>query len=97
MVHAQDKRFLAILPFTNSGGPEYAWIERGIEEILYDKLGNVEAVKLYERETILRILKTVGIQSEADISARSAFAVGKETGVDVLIAGTYAVSGGKWG
>lgn len=96
-LYAQDKRFLAILPFTNSGDPEYAWIERGIEEILYDKLGNVEAVKLYERETILRVLRTVGIQAESDISTRSAFAVGKETGVDVLIAGTYAVAGGKLG
>ena len=96
-LHAQDKRFLAILPFTNNGDPAYAWIERGIEEILYDKLGNVEAVKLYERETILRVLKTVGIQTESDVSTRSAFAVGKETGVDVLIAGTYAVSGGKLG
>ena len=94
---SQDRRFLAILPFSNSGGPEYDWIERGIEEILYDKLGSVEAVKLYERETILRVLKEVGIQSEADITARNAFGVGKETGVDVLIAGTYAVVGENLG
>ncbi|OGB60297.1 MAG: hypothetical protein A2Y94_02165 [Caldithrix sp. RBG_13_44_9] len=96
-VFSQDKRFLAILPFSNNGSLEYGWIERGIEEILYDKLGTVEAVKLYERETILRVLKDVGIQSEADITTRNAFGVGKETGVDVLISGTYAVVGGNLG
>jgi tetratricopeptide (TPR) repeat protein len=96
-VFSQDQRFIAILPFSNNGSPEYSWIERGIEEILYDKLGTVEVVKLYERETILRVLKEVGIQSEADITARNAFGVGKETGVDVLISGTYAVVGGNLG
>ncbi len=96
-VQAQGQRYLAILPFSNSGDQEYDWIARGIEEVLYEKMGNLQAVKVYERETILRILKEVGIQNESDITVRNAFAVGKETGVDVLIVGSYAVSGGNLG
>jgi tetratricopeptide (TPR) repeat protein len=96
-VQAQGERYLAVLPFANSGDPEYDWIARGIEEILYEKMGNLQAVKVYERETILKLLKEVGIQTEADITVRNAFAVGKETGVDVLIVGSYAVSGGNLG
>ncbi len=95
--YSQERRFLAILPFSNSGSAEYSWVARGIEEVLYDKMGNLEIVKVYERETILGILKDVGIQTESDISVRNAFGVGKETGVDVLIVGSYAVSGGNLG
>jgi superkiller protein 3 len=95
--NAQGRRFLAILPFSNSGSADYTWISRGIEEILFDKLGNLEAVQVYERETIMRVLREVGIESEGDITVRKAFTVGKVTGVDVLIAGSYAVIGGNLG
>lgn len=45
----------------------------------------------------MRVLREVGIESEADITVRKAFTVGKVTGVDVLIAGSYAVIGGNLG
>lgn len=96
-IFAQGQRFVAILPFSNTGGPEHAWIARGIEEILYEKMENLEALNVYERETIMNVLRDVGISSESDITVRNAFAVGKETGVDVLIVGSYAVSGSKLG
>ena len=92
-VNAQGKRFLAVLPFSNTGSEEYAWISRGIEEILYEKLNNLDVVKVYERETIMGVLRDVGIATESDITVRKAFSVGKETGVDVLIVGSYAMSG----
>ena len=96
-VNAQGKRFLAVLPFSNTGSEEYAWISRGIEEILYEKLDNLDAVQVYERETIMRVLRDVGIETESDITVRKAFTVGKETGVDVLIVGSYAMSGSTLG
>jgi tetratricopeptide (TPR) repeat protein len=88
-----QQRFIAILPFTNNGSLEFTWVERGIEEILYDKMSDLQTLKVFERETILHILQENGIQSESDINIRKAFSIGKETGVDILITGSYGISG----
>ncbi len=88
-----QQRFFAILPFTNNGTAEHSWVARGIEEVLYDKMTDLQYVKVFERETIIRILREAGIQKESDITIRKAFSIGKETGVDVLISGSYGVSG----
>jgi tetratricopeptide (TPR) repeat protein len=90
---AQGKRFVAILPFPNTGSSEFQWVSRGIEEILYDKLENLSSIHVFEKETLVRILNENGIKSESDLTVRKAFAVGKDTGADVLIAGSYEVSG----
>jgi tetratricopeptide (TPR) repeat protein len=84
---------VAILPFSNNGSAEHTWVARGIEEILYDKMTNLQTLKVFERETILRIVREVGINTESDITVRKAFTIGKDTGVDVLIVGSYVVSG----
>jgi len=95
LLHSQEKRLIAILPFTNGGSQEHAWVARGIEEILYDKLSNLRPVNVFEKETLLRILAKKKINSLSDLNARKAFSIGKETGADVLIAGSYKVVSGK--
>jgi tetratricopeptide (TPR) repeat protein len=90
---AQDKRFVAILPFPNTGSVDFDWVSRGIEEILYDKLENLSIIQVFEKETLVRILNENGVKSESDLTVRKAFAVGKDTGADVLIAGSYEVNG----
>jgi hypothetical protein len=38
-VYGQSRRVIGIIPFGNkNGNARYAWLTRGIEEILYDKL-----------------------------------------------------------
>ena len=92
-VLAQDKRFIAILPFTNTGSAESNWVARGIEEILYDKFTNLHSATVFEKETLDRILLKNGIRKASDLTVRNAFLVGKETGVDVLLTGDYLVMG----
>lgn len=90
---AQQKRFIAILPFTNTGSGEYDWVARGIEEILYDKFSNLHAITVFEKETFDRILRKNNVHTLDDLTLRTAFKLGKETDTDVLIAGAYKVSG----
>ncbi len=92
---AQQERFIAILPFTNTGSAQYDWVARGIEEILYDKFSNLNSVQVFEKVTLDRILKNRNIRKESDLTVRKAFALGKETGVDVLLTGNYQSSGNK--
>jgi len=93
LLSAQEKRILAILPFTNMGSSETDWIARGIEEILYNKFSNLQNVTIYEKETLKRILTKNKIQSQTDLTIRKAFALGKETGTDVLLTGYYKSDG----
>lgn len=92
-VFAQEKRFIAILPFQNTGSGTGDWVARGIEEVLYDKLSNVSGVEIFEKETLSRILQKQGIRSMKNLSTKQAFLIGKETGVDVLLGGSYRLAG----
>jgi tetratricopeptide (TPR) repeat protein len=92
LLSAQDKRIIAILPFTNTSTTEADWVGRGIEEILYDKMNNLENVVVFEKETITRVLNDNDIRTQKDVTVRKAFSIGKETGVDVLLTGEYQVN-----
>ena len=86
---AQQNRFIAIMPFSNSGDTQYDWLSRGIEEILYDKFSNIGTVTVFEKETFDRVLRSAQVYRYSDLTIRNAFLLGKETGVDVLVAGSY--------
>ncbi|MCB0311666.1 MAG: tetratricopeptide repeat protein [Calditrichaeota bacterium] len=91
--HGQTNRMIGILSFTNEGPSGYQWVARGIEELLYDKLAGVSGVSVYEKETLTRILEKSGIKSSATVDAKSAFSIGKATGIQVLFLGSYQADG----
>ncbi len=91
--HAQSARVVGVIPFENEGGSRYDWVAQGIEEILYDKLSKMSALSVYEKETLVRILKKQGIKNSASLDAKTAFSVGKATSIEVLYAGDYKVTG----
>jgi len=94
VLHAQEKRIIAIIPFENKGTSRFDWVKRGIEEILYDKFANINELTIYEKETLNRNLKKLNIKTSADISRRNAFTLGKFTGVEIIVAGDYQVKSG---
>ena len=89
----QSGRVIAVLPFNNLSSAEYAWVSRGIEEILYDKFNEVSGVSVFERETLFRNLRELSINSDADVDSRKAFSLGKKTGVETVVLGHYRVNG----
>ncbi len=90
---AKENRVVAIVPFSNQGTADQAWMARGIEEILYDKLFNLHSITGFEKETLDRILRAEGVRTSSDLTVRKAFAIGRETGADVIFAGSYLVNG----
>ncbi len=92
---AQEQRLVVILPFENEGSATYNWVSRGIEEILYDKISDVSALQSFEKETLLRILKKLKVNGMSELTVKKAFAIGKETGADVILAGAYKVTGDR--
>ena len=92
---AQEQRLVAILPFDNEGSSAYDWVSRGIEEILYNKVSDLSPLQAFEKETLTRILKKLQVTHTAEISVKKAFAIGKETGADVIITGAYKVTGDR--
>lgn len=88
---SQTKRVLGILDFDNESSAEYDWVSNGIEQILYDKFKEINSFAVYEQETLSNILKKRGITSSKQIAAREAFSIGKETGTEVLVLGSYRV------
>jgi len=93
---AQAKRVVGILEFTNESSSEYGWVSKGIEQILYDKLKEIDAISIYEEETLSHVLKKFNLKSSKDIGPRQAFSIAKETGIGVLIQGNYRVSNDKF-
>jgi tetratricopeptide (TPR) repeat protein len=91
-IFPQNKRVAGIFNFDNESSAKYDWVSRGIEEILYDKLNMIYSISLYERETLTRVTKKLEINSSKDISARQAFTIGKETGIEVIYLGNYRVT-----
>ena len=88
----QQERNVGILPFHNTNGSD-SWIGKGIEEYLYDKLNGISSLSVYERETLERILVRSKISSAKDVDTKTAFSVGKSTGIEVLFGGDFAQSG----
>lgn len=88
---SQSKRVLGILDFNNESSAEYAWVSKGIEQILYDKFKEISAFSVYEKETLSNILEKRNIKSSKQIATREAFSIGKETGIEVLVLGNYRV------
>ncbi|MFZ0389762.1 MAG: tetratricopeptide repeat protein [Calditrichia bacterium] len=90
---AQETRLFAVLPFENQGRQNEKWIKRGIEEILYDKLNQLEQVEVFEQVTMDRILKEEGMTPSSELPYNRVFQLGKQTGADVLISGSYQLNG----
>lgn len=92
---SQARRMVGVFKFDNEGSPEQDWVARGIEEILYEKLKQVNSLTVYERETLHRISAKLDVHSSKEITPRKAFQIGKETGIEVIFMGNYRVNNGR--
>lgn len=87
----QSGRTIGILPFRNEGASRYDWMGYGIDQVLYTKLAEISALTVYEKQTLKTILSQSDIDLSRGMDPRKAFSIGKATGIEVLILGTYRV------
>ena len=89
---AQQQRNVGILPFYNNSGKNAEWLSKGIEYYLYNKLPELSALSVYEQETLNRQLKAMNFSAKKTLEAKTAFSVGKETGIEVIYTGDYSLN-----
>ncbi|RMF59822.1 MAG: tetratricopeptide repeat protein [Calditrichaeota bacterium] len=94
-LYPQSQRVIGIIPFSNEGNARYQWLTRGIEYLFYEKLGGIQTVTVYERETLQRILNKLQVKNSQQLSPRKAFSIGKASGIEVLLSGSYKVERNK--
>jgi|GEM_PF-1478816 len=89
---ANTRRIVGVVPFENTGGATQAWVQRGVDEVFNNKLSEISSVSVFEKETLNRVLSNLQIPHAGIVDARRAFSIGKDTGIEVLVLGSYQVN-----
>jgi len=90
---AQDKRGIGLFPFENlSNDQKYDWINFGFDYLLSNKLSNIAAYYVPEKNIIQKALVTAGYGKQK-VDGEMVYHVGKATGISIGITGTYYTDG----
>jgi len=90
---AQEKRGIAIFPFENlSKAEKYDWISFGLEYLLSNKLSNVAAFYVPEKNIIAKEMRDAGYPKQK-INGEMVYHVGKSSGINIGITGNYHTNG----
>jgi len=86
-----EKINVGIMPVLNEGD-DYDWVSFGIEYILSEKLSKLSSLYLPNKAIILNALKKRGL-SINNINGNAIYKVGRETHIDMALAGDYKTNG----
>jgi tetratricopeptide (TPR) repeat protein len=90
---AQDKRGIGLFPFENlSKEKKYEWISFGFDYLLSNKLSNIAAYYVPEKNVINKALANAGY-GKRKIDGEMVYHVGKSAGINIGISGTYYTNG----
>jgi len=90
---AVEKRNVGILPFENlKKEQKYEWINFGLQYLLSNKLANVAAFYVPDQSIIKKALADNGYNS-GKINGDLVYRVGRETGINIGITGSYSTNG----
>lgn len=90
---AVEKRNVGILPFDNlKNDQKYEWINFGLQYLLSNKLANVSAFYVPDQSIIKKSLADNGYKS-GQINGDLVYRVGRETGINIGITGSYSTNG----
>ncbi len=90
-LYAQDKRKVALAPFENKGPARIDWISGAIEYLLSNKLSVASGFYVIDRKTMQRAFSEIGF-TKGVTSDRVSIQLGRITGAEVAISGTYTDS-----
>lgn len=84
---------VGIIPFKNlSNKQDHAWISDGIEYLLANKISFLSTALVYDDALLKKALTEEGY-SYSTFNDRIIYHIGKKTGINIIIMGTYKVSG----
>lgn len=89
-----DVPTIAVMPFSNvNKDKETDWLAEGISETLTTKLGNVQRIRVVERQRIDAVLNEVSLGQSGVIDPESAARAGKVLGAETVVTGAYQKMG----
>jgi TolB-like protein len=87
---------LSVLYFDNtSGNAEYAWLSKGLADMIASDLASAPGATLVEREELEKVLKEMELGMSGITDSGGAPKLGKILNAEVLVYGGYVISGGK--
>jgi len=96
LLPAQDKREIGLIPFTNTtNSAKYDWLSYGFEYYLYGKLSLISGFYVPDKKAFHKSLKKAGYP-DRKIDERMIYHIGKYSGVEVTVSGSYKVSGNRF-
>jgi TolB-like protein len=91
-----DVPTIAVMPFSNvNKDKETDWLSEGISETLTTKLGNVQRIRVVERQRIDAVLNEVSLGQSGVIDPASAAKAGKVLGAETVVTGAFQKMGEK--
>lgn len=95
LLFGQDKRKIGLIPFVNSSGDaKHEWISYGLEYYLFGKLSVMSGFYVPEKKSFHKALQKAGYDGQS-VSERMIYHIGKYSGVEVAVSGSYKVSGNR--
>ncbi|HGY55896.1 MAG TPA: tetratricopeptide repeat protein [Caldithrix abyssi] len=88
----QDKRRIGLIPLENKGNSKYDWVSYGLEYLLVNKFSVLSIFYIPENSIFKKALKESGYGSRP-LDERMVYHIGKNAEVEVIISGSYQVSG----
>ena len=95
-VFAQDKRKIGLIPFENStNASKHDWVSYGFEYYLYGKLSLLSGFFVPDKKSFHSSLEQAGYP-DRKIDDRMIYHIGKYSGVEVTVSGSYKVIGSRF-
>lgn len=86
-VVAEDKRKVALVPFSNSSAAKNNWVPSGLEYMLNNKLSVVSGFFVIDKNVLLNTMSQFDIDP-GKISDKNSGQIGRNTGAEVTVSGT---------
>jgi len=92
-LHARSEKTISVLYFENiKADPEYAWLHKGLADMLITDLTGTEGVIVIERESLEKILNEQALALSGLMEDKPAIRVGQLLQAEILIYGTYIIN-----
>lgn len=88
-----EKMNILVYPFKNAGDQKFAWISAGMTDTVIADLNRIKSVNVFSDEDRVRAMKEMELGMTGLIDEKQITEVGKVMGANLILSGTYTVSG----
>lgn len=80
---------VAVLPFRNEiGSPEFAWLDRGVAELLATDLSQLDSMRVVSGQRIFDVLRQLGVEDSGEVPEAMRTQVTRRAGARYMLTGS---------